>query len=240
MLTAYRDEENFWKQKCKDDWIFYGDGNTKVFHAAVKTSRARNGVVKLTNNMGITHRSEASKAQVAINYFKDLFKSSSSEDYQFLLRDLPPKVTERMNRLLTRIVSPEEIKYVVFSIKSDSAPGADCMSGYFFQSYWDVVGEQLTNEILGFFESGIMPSEWNFTQICLIPKKKNASLMSDLRPISLCSVMYKAISKILASRLKDILPDIVSPTQSAFVSDRLISDNIILAHESITASKLMI
>ena len=233
LLLAYKDEENFWKQKSKDDWILYGDGNTKIFHAAVRVSRARNEVVKLFDKYGVAHRSEASKGQIVTQYFKDLFTFSNSKDYISLLRSLPYRVTDSMNDLLVRMVTPEEVKDAVFSIKSDSAPGADGMSGFFFQSYWDTVGDQLTKEVQGFFETSIMPSEQNFTQLVLIPKKTNATLMSDLRPISLCSVMYKTISKILASRLKPLLSDIVSPTQSAFVSDRMISDNIIMAHEAV-------
>lgn len=159
LLLAYKDEEKFWKQKSKDDCILYGDGNTKIFHAAVRVSRARNEVVKLFDKYGVAHRTEASKGQIVTQYFKDLFTFSNSEDYISLLRSLPYRVTDSMNHLLIRMVTPEEVKDAVFSIKSDSAPGADGMSGFFFQSYWDTVGDQLTKEVQGFFETSIMPSE---------------------------------------------------------------------------------
>ena len=234
LVRAYKDEENFWKQKNKDVWILHGDSNTKVFHEAIKASRSRNEIGKLLDKNGFYQRSEASKGQVAIQYFLDLFKSTNSENYTKFFHDFPKKVTSVMNHHLTMKVSAEEVKDAVFSIKpADSAPGADGMSGHFFQSYWDIVGDQFTTEVLGFFETGVLPAEWNYTQICLIPKIVNATSMSDLRPISLCTVMYKTVSKILASRIQRFLPDIVSSTQSAFVKDRLISDNIILAHEAI-------
>ncbi|TXG72530.1 hypothetical protein EZV62_001109 [Acer yangbiense] len=61
--------------------------------------------------------------------------------------------------------------------------------------------------------------EFNNTAVVLIPKIKNPTSSKDFRPISLCSVVYKTVSKIVASRLKPYLQDIISPNQSAFVPE---------------------
>jgi hypothetical protein len=91
----------------------------------------------------------------------------------------------------------------------------------------------LCRVILDILNTGIMPPQLNSTNIVLIPKVKNPVSVSDYRPISLCNVFYKVISKVLANRLKKILLSIISPTQSAFLLERLITDNVLVAYETL-------
>ena len=76
-----------------------------------------------------------------------------------------------------------------------------------------------------------MHEGWNDTIISLIPKVQHTKKVTDLRPITLCNVVYKVISKVLANRLREVLPDLIMPNQSAFVPRRLISNNILMAYE---------
>ena len=82
-----------------------------------------------------------------------------------------------------------------------------------------------------FFETGIMPDGVNDTVICLIPKGRNTQTLKDYRPIILCNVVYKVVSKCLVNHLRPFLEDIISVTQSAFIPGRMIMDNAIIAFE---------
>lgn len=77
-----------------------------------------------------------------------------------------------------------------------------------------------------------MPPKLNDTHICLIPKTKNPQKVTEYRRISLCNVIYRILAKVLANRLKKILPGVVSNSQSAFVPRRLITDNVLVAFET--------
>lgn len=235
LVKAYREEELYWKQRCKEKWTVKGDRNTNYYHASVKANRAKNRIIKLMDEQGQPQFSEAAKAEVASAYFSKLFQASNTGDSDDFFSDFEPKITPTMNEILSREVTKEDVRNAVFLIKPSSAQDPDGMTGLFFQRYWDTIGDQVTEEVQKFFVSGVFPSEWNYTHLCLLPKFIDPIVMSDLRPISLCSVLYKIISKIMAGRLKPMLADIVSPTQSAFVDERLISDNILISHEMIHA-----
>lgn len=95
--------------------------------------------------------------------------------------------------------------------------------------------EDVVKAVQEFFESGNMPEGVNDTCIVLIPKSACPETLKDFRPISLCNVVYKVVSKCLVNRLRPLLQDIISPTQSAFIPGRMITDNAIIAFECIHA-----
>ena len=113
------------------------------------------------------------------------------------------------------------------------APGPNGMPPLFYQNYWNLLSEDVTNTILSYLNLANLPHPLNHTFITLIPKIKNPTSVSDYRPISLCNVLYKKFSKVLANRLKKILPSIISEHQSAFTKNGLISDNILVAFETL-------
>lgn len=110
-----------------------------------------------------------------MQYFTDLFQSSSPADATELLQGMGTRVIEQMSTRLTKEVTDAEIKRAVKAIKSDSTPGADGMTAHFFKKYWKHTGPMITEEVHRFFREGVLPSEWNFTQLFLLPKKPNPS-----------------------------------------------------------------
>ena len=138
-----------------------------------------------------------------------------------------------MRDILSSDYSAGEIKAVLFQIGPTKASRLDGMNGLFYQKYWHIVGDDVIAAILDFLNYGNMIPEINYTHIVLIPKVKSPEKISDFRPISLCNVIYKIISKVMANRLKLTLPKLIAPTQSAFVPGRLINDNVLVAYETL-------
>ncbi|XP_060962306.1 uncharacterized protein LOC133032394 [Cannabis sativa] len=129
--------------------------------------------------------------------------------------------------------SSDEIKKTLFAMNNLKAPGPDGMSVLFYKHYWESVGDDFCAAVHDFFVSGRMHRGSNATNIVLIPKVQNPKRTNHFRPISLCNVVYRVIAKIIANRLKPILPSIICPTQAAFVPGRNIHDNNVIIQEVI-------
>ena len=93
------------------------------------------------------------------------------------------------------------------------------------------------SSVLSWLNSGTLPHPLNHTFMTLIPKTKNPKLVQEFRPISLWNVLYKIFSKVLANRLKKILPLTIIKHQSTFKKNRLITNNILVAFKSLHCMK---
>uniref|UniRef100_A0A2N9G219 Uncharacterized protein n=1 Tax=Fagus sylvatica TaxID=28930 RepID=A0A2N9G219_FAGSY len=226
-------EERMWKQRSRESWLKEGDHNTKFFHNRASHRKRRNTISALRMANGEVVTDENLIGAQFIEYYQALFTAQPLEDTEVVLDSIQPCVTQEMNQSLTCPFTEEEVLIAMKQMGPLKAPGPDGMPPIFYQSYWHVVGKDITAAVLYCLQSGTLLPALNHTFVTLIPKTKSPETVTEYRPISLCNVLYKLISKVLANRLKKILPHIISETQSAFVPGRLITDNILIAFETL-------
>ena len=116
-------------------------------------------------------------------------------------------------------------------MEKGKAPGPDGFTIDFFQNCWDLVKEELWEVVEESKRTKRVLKAFNTTFLSLIPKEQGVDSPGKFRPISLCNVVLKIITKVMANRLKPILPELVSQEQSGFVEGRQILDGIIFTQE---------
>ncbi|KAK2649203.1 hypothetical protein Ddye_016692 [Dipteronia dyeriana] len=113
------------------------------------------------------------------------------------------------------------------------ALGLDGLPVLFYKKFWSIVRPKVVTTCLAYLNDGGSLQRVNDTLICLIPKKADVQRVIDFQSISLCNVIYKIVAKALANRFRCVIGEVVSDSQSAFFSGRLITDNVIIGHECI-------
>ena len=213
-LNALLDqEEELWVQKSRISRLIEGDRNTAFHHISTIVRRSRNKISYIKNEVGEWIQSEVG----AMNYIRGGFEKlfTTSLDYTPLNPIWPSRwlatLFDEESSNMSTMVTDAEIKDGLWALKASKAPGPDGLHAGFFQSFWLTVGDLVKAEV---------PKYLNRTNVVLIPNIAGLESLGNYRPISLCNIMYKTVTKILVARIRPYLDKLVSPLQSAFVPGR--------------------
>lgn len=136
---------------------------------------------------------------------------------------------------LSRKFTLQEIEEALKATDSTKAPGPDGINAGVLKSMWSVIKKDIEELFQSLYQNNLIPPGLNSSFLVLIPKSKDAKSPKDYRPISLMKAAMKLITKVLARRLKEVLNDLVSDSQTASIQQRQISNNILLTSEAYSA-----
>jgi hypothetical protein len=205
-------EEICCREKSQVLWLKEGDKNTKYFHKVANSHRRHNSIRHLSINGELSSDIADIKAQI-IEFYKSLYTEDVGR--RPLLDDLQfSSISSDEAVWLERLFEEEEIFHAVSNMNGDKAPGPDGFPMSFFHACWPILRADLLAVFSEFHEFGSFQRSLNATFLTLIPKKTNAVEVRDFRPISLVSIVYKILAKVLANRLSGVLDAIIFPSQN--------------------------
>ena len=203
-------EEELEKQRSRLTWLKDGDRNTEFFQAKSKERARKNRIESLQNEQGDVVTDQQDLEALVVDFYSNLFTAQPNLEPEQIVQHVPHRVTDDMNEGLCKPFTADEVRRALFMMGSNKAPGPDGFTAGFYQHHWDTVGPCVTRAVLNFLNGGELPPDVNSTTIVLIPKCKNLQNLKQFRPISLCNVVYKICSKVIANRLREVLDDIIS------------------------------
>lgn len=188
----------FLRQQSSVRWVREGDANTCFFHAMIRKKHQLFHIHRIRVDCFSEWISEPSAfVDYDVDYFQDLLTRDASQFQQTDFKVIPSLMSVEDDVELCREPYIDEIRHAVFFIDPDSAPGPDGFCSRFYQSCWDIICRDLLDVVLDYFRGSAMSKGFQSTLLVLLPKKASPDSWADFRPISLCNVNNKVLTKLL-------------------------------------------
>lgn len=188
------------KKKFQLSFCLVGsDKNTKYFHSRATQRYWRNKISGIYNSIGRWCSQPDEIAKSLVDFDQNLFITSNLVICEKALNPIPNSVSDEMNSLLLQAFMEWKVLIALKQMVPLKAPRPNDMPLLFDQNSWSVVGSDVSQTILSYLNTAFLPHPLNHTFLTLIPKVKSLESVSDYRPIRICNVLYKKISKVLAN-----------------------------------------
>jgi hypothetical protein len=201
-------EEILWRQKSRVQWLKEGEKNTKFFHRTMIHRRHINRITHLEDAQGNLLREHSRIEEELTRHYQNLMTETGQNREEAIARvtsHIPSLVTPEQNAALTRPITQEEVDQAAKDMPSGKAPGPDGFTTDFFHHCWAIIRRDVWEVVEESRASGQVLQAFNATFLTLIPKEERVTNPKHFRPIALCNVIYKIITKVIANRLKPIL-----------------------------------
>ena len=218
-------------------WARVGDKCTKEFFEHHMGTRRPITINQLQEGDNILTSQKDIEAHI-LSFYEKLYTKDEEVESNFSAREdcfqfIRPTVTAEHNAELMRPLTMEEVTETIKQLPTGKAPGVDSIPAEFYHELWEDIEVDIFNFVSESMNLCFLTEELNISKITLLPKSEDRLRIQNYRPISLLNTLYKVVAKIYANRMKPLLHNWILPSQTGFVPNRCILDNIFLAFEAI-------
>ena len=218
--------------RSRINWYENGEKNSKYFLNFEKTRRGKTAVRRLYDSTGKITGNPKFIINELRDYYQELYSNHDFEEGEefasdFLENSNIPTLSNNSMMICEGLLTCVECFEALKKFPNGKSPGNDGLTAEFYKTFWNLLGQQLTDSLNYSFEHSELSTSQKQAIIKLIDKKdRDRRYIKNWRPISLLNVDMKIASKALALRLEKILPEIIQADQYAYVKGRTIFDAI--------------
>ena len=210
-------------------WHEYGEKSTKYFLSLEKRNYTRKHIRKLCLS-GVITKNYQKILDSATEHYKNLYSSKLKVDqsdslHHCLGNSNIPRLSQEERLSCEGQITIEECVKALDTFDARKTPGNDGIPFEFYKIFWNSVGELMTEVFNHYFELGQRSNSQKQAIITLIDKKgRDRMFLENWRPISLINVDSTIATKVIANRIKNVLPSVIHANQSGFMKGRFIGE----------------